>query len=412
MVSLQGVTSIQRLQGPMPYSKASTSYTNNTSNINTISAPLYAGQMLHGAYFNRSLMPSNIKFGSCVCPVCASMALMVEAHNRVKQLQAGDEIKPGALLSQITNKTGYNYIPHANATRISLPAADDVDALQKAALDKKPNGNGYKIEMPTQGSLYSEVSGALANGQKQANYMPHPNNIDYSPHYSVDFLNKLKNLQNGDTELFSIIHHMQNDTEKVTKPISKGFVLASQIKNGPKNELALLSLRALPEREGMDIPAAGLANVLTNLATDPKAHYQSIAVTVEADQQDLKRYLGYLNDLGLGVKRYAVMGNGQKPNGFQLTEMPHSYQATLSKLYANPPSMFNVDIAPIYEWMQSGIPETVKKAAFQYNPDLKADLEKVKKSSNKQTIALDSLMTLFAPPPAPGARARKTLPRD
>ena len=360
-------------------------------------------------YFNSGLLNSSLKFGSCICPVCASMAIMVEAHNRVKKLQAGDEIQPGALLSQITNKTGYNYIPHANATRITLPASEDIEALQKAALDKKPFGNGYKIEMPAQGSLYSVVSAALANGKKQPQYLPHPNNIDYSPHNTDQFMGKLNDLRTGEFELFSIIHHIQNDTEKLTKPISKGYVLAGQSGEN-KQELPLLSIRPLPEMENMDVPAAGLANVLSNVAGDSQKRFQSLAVTVENSQPDLKRYLEYINSVGLPVKRYAVMAKDQKPNGFELAEMPHGYQAMLNSLYPVAPSMFKVDVSPLYDWVKNGIPSQVQKAAIKLNPEMKQDLDKLMKSSSSPT--LDQLLTILAPPPAPGSRQRKTLPRD
>ena len=69
------------------------------SPVSYASAPATAG-----AYYHASLMPAqastqtnatqaHVSFGSCICPICASLAIIVETHNKIKKLQYSSQVK-------------------------------------------------------------------------------------------------------------------------------------------------------------------------------------------------------------------------------------------------------------------------------------------------------------------------------
>ena len=317
-------------------------------------------------------------FGSCFCPICASMTILVEANDRVKKLQAGDVIDPQATLKAISSKTGFNYVPHARATRLALPAKTDIDAQEKAALDMEFTQNGLKLAVPPENSLYSVVYESLSKA----------------------LLHSQLSQNSANYKLLSILHHMQNADEKLTKPTSMGYVLLS--KNSEPEELFIPSLRALPTYQGLNVVPAGLSNIVTGAVTSPHP-YKSVAVAVETHQTDMKQYLDYLNKMGLTVKRYADIPKGVVPNGFGVTQIPQNYLKQVNQLYPMlKPNLYKIDISPLSNWLAKGIPAAIQDIIAKQNPEAKPFLAK--------PLTEEALITILQPPAPPGAR--KSIPRE
>ena len=339
-------------------------------------------------------------FGSCFCPICASMTILVEANDRVKKLQAGDVIDPQATLKAISSKTGFNYVPHARATRLALPAKTDIDAQEKAALDMEFTQNGLKLAVPPENSLYSVVYESLSKAKNlPAIYAPHLNSIEFSP-TSSKLLHSQLSQNSANYKLLSILHHMQNADEKLTKPTSMGYVLLS--KNSEPEELFIPSLRALPTYQGLNVVPAGLSNIVTGAVTSPHP-YKSVAVAVETHQTDMKQYLDYLNKMGLTVKRYADIPKGVVPNGFGVTQIPQNYLKQVNQLYPMlKPNLYKIDISPLSNWLAKGIPAAIQDIIAKQNPEAKPFLAK--------PLTEEALITILQPPAPPGAR--KSIPRE
>jgi hypothetical protein len=381
--------------------------------------PAYAGYYhpsLNQTNFTKAQAPqSHVSFGSCICPICASMAIIVETHKSIKKLESGDGIVPGETMAKITAKTGFNYIPHERATRLEAPAVSDVDNIERAAMTRIPAPGGREIlEIPRdEKSLYSTVSAALMMApHKVKEYAAHPNDILYSPLGSQAMGNTLKALKPGQYQVLSVLHHLQNADDRVTKPFSLGYMMLGAV-NPAQKELAVMSVRPIPKMENMNAGPAGVANLLTHLATDKAARYDSLAVTVEPAQGDLKHYLEELKQLGVDVKRYARLTDNQKPNGVAVAPMPKAYEPELNKLYPqSQPAIYTVDVKGLRQWLTSGLPETVSAQASKLNPDLHKALETLQKDQAKPGpgLSAEALLTVLMPSPPPGAR--RPLPRE
>lgn len=372
-------------------------------NIQYLQASPYINSTYKAQRHSAAYTPAaSAKFGSCFCPICASMTILVEANNRVKKLQAGDTIDPEATLKAISSKTGFNYVPHSRATRLALPAKNDIQNLEKTALDLEFTQNGLKLSLPPENSLYSAVYEGLSQNKKlPPDYTPHTNTIEFSPSSSPLVGTQLSQKTAG-YKLMTILHHMQNADEKLTKPTSMGYVMLANGVASP-SELFVPSVRPFPTYHNMNVAPAGVSNLLTSLVTSGKSPYSSVAVAVESHQNDMKLYLEYLNKIGLPVKRYADIPKGAVANGFAVTQIPPAYMQQVNQLYPRiKPNIYQIDLSPVKQWIAKGIPAASQELITKLNPEAKPFMTK--------KLDEEALITILQPPAPAGAR--KSIPRE
>jgi glutamine phosphoribosylpyrophosphate amidotransferase len=189
-----------------------------------------------------------------------------------------------------------------------------------------------------------------------------------------------------------------------------GYTLTGK-PNMVQKELPIFSIRSLPSFENMDSPAAALSNVIGHAALDDKKRFDTVAVVVEKNQEDLHRYINFLNNLGIGVKRYSTTGN---KNGGNTIPMPLDYETKLQTLFPeNGIEVFQVNVQSIRDWIKNGIPNNVSQQVDTVHKDLAPALKETREAlakNNSQSNAWDLLITMLSCPPSAGSR--RQIPRE
>jgi hypothetical protein len=340
----------------------------------------------------------HLRFAGCMCPICLSIGIIENAYNSIDKIKQGETIEAGGLMRNISAQTQHDYMVHDHATRLVTPAQCDDNRIKAAVMERQAlHGaakNQIKLEIPAEGSLFTTVCGAFAKvPQKPVQYRTYPKSMDTVPLCDISLTPPADPTQ---PTLLSIVHQMfPEDNKPHTTPVSMGYVL-TQVLEPKSNELVMVSAREFPTMENMDIAPTGLTNLLGLLAHEQFGKFDTLAVVVEPQQEDLKGYLNHLKAVGIPVKPY--VGNpAQIPNSLKL---PSTYQTTIERLFPKQaPSVYQVDLKPIKHWLKNGLPSETIRALVKADPDLRSKVP----SANQTGLSGLEFVSLFHVPPAAGA---------
>ena len=351
----------------------------------------------------QKLQHSGVRFGGCVCPICASIGLIDAAYSKVQAIESGQTVQIGSALSSIADQTGFDYITHEDGTRLLPPANDDLERLKrvfaKRLVDDRIHPPGIQLDLSKMTQLSKWAYAGFARREQELDALP-----VYSQHNPILPLKSEVmpgTPEHGERYLLSIVHQMFPEKQRDTQPVSMGALMAQRVltKRKTVNEITIIGAREYPTMENMNIAPAGISNMLALQALQQWGDFDTVGVLTSPDQHDIHEYMKHLKAIGVPIKTYEPESKvAFKPN--ERIAIPIEYDELDQNAYGMEAIIYQVDVRPLREWAKTGLPEPVRAALLERDPAIADKLN----LTVQQPLNEQQLLTVLRVPPAAGAR--------